>query len=144
MRSLLLHALLQFLTVPIAFYVMYLGLKRFARLHLGRSVAFPWKRHVVLGIVVLSVMLVGAFSGIALVYVRWSDFLVTEHGRVGVAMIPFILFGLISGIYMDRRKAKRTFLPLIHGIGNLVLLGMLVSQVVTGWTFMRALDLIKF
>lgn len=141
MRSLLLHALIQFLTVPFTFYVFYLGFKRFRILHLHRREVFPWKRHVVFGTIVLSVLLVGTFSGMALVYLRWNVYLVTVHGKVGVAMLPFILFGLLSGLYMDRRKMRRTALPLIHGLSNLVLFLLLLSQVVTGWIFLNALKI---
>jgi len=139
MRSLLLHGLIQCLTVPFAFYVLYLGLKRFGSLHLGRHEAFAWKRHVVIGIIVLSVLLIGALSGMALVYLRWNIYLVTLHGRIGVVMIPFILFALISGLYMDQRKMRRIALPLIHGVSNLVLVLLLLSQVVTGWIFLSSL-----
>jgi len=139
MRSLLLHGPIQCLTVPFVSYVFLLGLRRFGGLHLGRRSVFAWKRHVVLGTVTLSVLLAGAFSGMALLYLRWKLYLVTDHGRVGLAMIPLILFGLISGLYMDRKRARRTALPLIHGLNSLALFFLLLYQAWTGWIFWRAL-----
>jgi hypothetical protein len=139
MQLLLLHPLIQCLTVAFTFYVFYLGLKRFRSLHLRKREIFAWKRHVVLGTIVLTALLMGMFSGMVMVFLRWKVYLITIHGKVGLAMLPFILFGLISGLYMDRRKMSRITLPLIHGLNNMVLFLLGLSQVVTGWIFLKGL-----
>jgi len=48
-------------------------------------------------------------------------------------MMPLILFGLISGHYMNRVKKKRTILPLMHGINNLIVVILAVWQIKSGW-----------
>jgi len=52
---------------------------------------------------------------------------------MALVMLPLILFGLFSGLYMDRRKKKRTLLPLLHGINNMVVLALVGYQITTGW-----------
>ena len=54
-------------------------------------------------------------------------------------MLTLILFGGVSGLYMDRRKAKRTFLPILHGAANLLLLLLAASQFVTGLVILARL-----
>ncbi|MBU4185496.1 MAG: DUF4079 domain-containing protein [Proteobacteria bacterium] len=128
------HPIIQFSATLLAFYVFYLGVQRFRSLHLKHKVRFNWKRHVALGMVVLITWPVGLLTGIILVRTYWHGFLITEtHGKVALAMAPLILFGLFSGLYMDRVKKRRTLLPLIHGINNLVVLALALAQVVIGW-----------
>jgi len=66
--------------------------------------------------------------------VTWHGFLVTgTHGKVALVMLPLVLFGLFSGLYMDLRKKNRTLLPLLHGINNMVVLALAGYQITTGW-----------
>lgn len=53
-------------------------------------------------------------------------------------MVPLMLFSLASGLIMDRRKARRKTLPLMHGLGNLALLALALLQVWTGFGVLRA------
>ena len=63
----------------------------------------------------------------------WGDLFITGlHAKIGLLMIPFILFAIGSGIYMDKKKIKRTILPLIHAIFNTVMLFLALSQIYTG------------
>ena len=55
------------------------------------------------------------------------------HGKTALVMLPLLLFGLISGIYMNQVKKKRRFLPLLHGANNLVVIILALSQIRTGW-----------
>lgn len=48
-----------------------------------------------------------------------------------------MLFGLASGLVLDRRKARRTVLPLVHGLANLVLLILALVQVWTGFHVLK-------
>ena len=115
-------------------YVFYLGVQRFRSLHLHQKTLFRWKRHVLLGKIALLAMLGGMIGGMTMVYLYWRGFLTTGfHGRVALVMTPFIIFGAASGLYMNRNKKKRTALPMIHGLSNLVILILALTQVVTGW-----------
>ena len=87
-----------------------------------------------MGKISLLVLLGGVIGGMTIVYLYWQVFLITGvHGTIAFVMTIFIIFGGMSGLYMDRNKKKRTALPLIHGLSNLVLLILALAQVVTGW-----------
>lgn len=131
---LVIHPIVQFLAIVLALYVFYLGLQRFRFLHLNHTVVFRWRRHAVLGEIALGVLLAGMLGGMAVVYVYRHGFFVTGiHGPVGLVMVPFMIFGLVSGLYMNHKKKQRRILPLIHGLNNLAVLLMAVSQIVSGW-----------
>ena len=131
---LLFHPVIQVLATLLAGYVLWLGLQRFRSLHWRQKVAFKWKAHVNLGIVTLGLWLAGLVGGLVMARVWWHGFLITgTHGKVALAMLPLLLFGLFSGLYMDRRKKKRRALPLLHGSNNLLLLILASYQAYTGW-----------
>ena len=126
----------------LALYVLYLGVQRFRVLHLHHKTAFRWKLHVVLGEVSLGAWLVGTLTGFVMVYIYWHGILITGiHGKTALVMLPFIIFGLFSGLYMDRKKRKRKLLPIIHALNNLFVLILALTQVISGWPFLRALIL---
>ncbi len=117
----LLHAVLQCLSTLAAAYAFYLGIARFQALHLGRKAAFKWKRHVWVGSIALILMLAGGLLGVMLIYLYWNRFLMAGlHAAIGVAMMPLMLFGLVSGYFMNRDRKRRPALALVHGINNLL------------------------
>jgi len=129
---LVIHPIIQFAAVMLTLYVFYLGVQRFWSLHQKRL--FRWKRHVLLGKIAMLAMLGGMMGGMTMLYLYWHGFLITGlHGKVALVMTPFIIFGAASGLYMNRNKKKRTALPMIHGLSNLVILILALTQVVTGW-----------
>jgi len=131
---LLFHPVIQGLATLLAGYVLWLGLQRFRSRHWHQRVSFKWRSHVNLGIVTLGLWLAGLVGGLIMVRVWWHSFMITKiHGKVALAMLPLLLFGFFSGLYMDRRKKKRTFLPLLHGSNNLLLLILALAQAYTGW-----------
>lgn len=131
---LIIHPILQFSAILPALYVFYLGFQRFRMLHLKQKAKFNWKRHVFLGKIVLITWLLGMLGGLSMAYYTWHGFLVTgTHGRVAFIMLPLILFGLFSGLYMNKKKKKRKILPFIHGTANLILLILALYQISTGW-----------
>lgn len=134
---LVIHPIIQFLAILLALYVFYLGLQRFRFLHLHQEVVFPWKRHVALGEIALGVLLAGVLGGMAMVYVYWHRLIITGiHGKVALVVVPFMIFGLVSGLYMNRKKKQRSILALVHGLNNLAVLLMALSQVVSGsWVY---------
>lgn len=132
------HPVTQGSAILLALYVFFLGVQRFRFLHLDQEVTFKWKRHVLLGEIALGAWLVGMVGGMTMVYFYWSGFLMTgTHGKVALVMVPFIIFGLASGQYMNHNKKKRKALPLIHGLSNLVLFILALIQVVSGWRVYR-------
>lgn len=133
-----LHPALQLAAICLAVYTFLLGAARFRAAHLRHAVPFAWKRHALCGKISLVFMLGGLFGGMTMVYRAWQGFLVTGlHGRVALAILPLLLFGLGSGLLMDRQKKKRAVLPLLHGINNTVLLILTLSQIVTGISVYR-------
>ena len=132
---LILHPILQLSAIVMAIYVFFLGMQRFRFLHLKQKVTFNWKRHVLLGKITMVSWLAGMFGGISIVYVYWHGFLITgAHGKLALlVMLPLILFGLFSGLYMNRVKKKRQWLTLIHGLNNLIVLGLALYQIYSGW-----------
>jgi hypothetical protein len=131
---LVIHPIIQFSAILLTLYIFYLGVQRFRAFHLHQKTLFKWKRHVLLGKIAMSALLGGMMGGMTMVYLYWQGFLITGfHGRVALIMTPFIIFGTASGLYMNHNKKKRMALPMIHGLSNLVLLILALTQAVTGW-----------
>lgn len=134
---LFIHPIIQFLATLLALYVFYLGVQRFRFFQMNQKTVFKWKRHVALGKMALGVWLVGMVSGMTMVYLYWHGFLITgAHGKGALVLLPLVIFGLVSGLYMDRNKKKRGVFPFIHGLNNLVVLILAVAQAISGlWVF---------
>jgi len=131
---LFLHPVIQCSATLVALYGFGLGVQRFRSLHLKQKATFNWKRHVLLGEVAMITWLIGMLGGAVMTYMTWHGFLITgTHGKVARVMLPLILFGLISGLYMNHRKKKRKLLPLIHGLNNMVVLALASYQISSGW-----------
>ena len=129
----LIHPIFQSVGILIALYVMKLGISRFRMVHLKQKTRFNWKQHVHFGIIATTIWLLGIFGGLYIVKTSWYGLLITGyHAKSGLLMIPFILFAVGSGLYMDRKKKKRKVLPLIHAICNTVMLLLALSQIYTG------------
>ena len=128
------HPVVQTVAILLSLYVFSLGFQRFRSVHLKQQATFNWKRHVRLGITTMTDLIIGLAVALTLVRLHWPGFLITgAHGKVGLVLIPLILFGLISGLYMNKVKKKRTVLPLLHGINNTILILLALSQIATGW-----------
>lgn len=127
------HPLLQLAAILLSFYVLRLGIARFKTQHLHQRQPFAWKQHVRLGEVVLIVWLLGLIGGFIMVRLTWHAFFITGmHARIAVLMLPLIVVGLVSGIYLDRHKKGRRLLPLVHGVNNLLLVILAVFQIIFG------------
>jgi len=128
------HPILQALVLIAAFYVFFLGVQRFRSAHLGHRVPFNWKRHVVLGRWVIIGWLLGLVVGMMVVNAEMGmTGIFVDHYQGGMAMTPLMFIAYVTGTYMDRRKAKRTAMPLVHAANNVLLLGVVLYQVYTGW-----------
>lgn len=129
----IIHPIIQCIGICIVAYVWWLGLKRFRMRHLGQKSRFNWKRHVRFGITGSINLLIGIAGGLFVVKSSWHGILITGiHGKMGLSLLPFIVFAIGSGIYMDRNKKKRTVLPLVHGIANTIILLIALSQIWSG------------
>lgn len=128
-----LHPIFQTLALPFAICALLLGWARFAAVHLARPGQFQWTRHVTLGSVALSIWLAGFFAGAGIAWLEWRAVFVTGlHARLGLCMVPFLAFGLVSGLAMHRKKKARRWLPLAHGLNNALLIPAAFVQLATG------------
>lgn len=129
----LIHPIFQSVGILIALHVMKLGISRFRMVQLKQKTRFNWKQHVRFGIIATTIWLIGIFGGLYTVKTSWHGMLITGyHAKIGLLMIPFILFAISSGLYMDKKKKNRKVLPLIHAICNTVMLFLALSQIYTG------------
>lgn len=127
------HPIIQLALIALSAYVFSLGIKRFRVLHLHQKAFFSWKEHADLGQIALFGLLAGLVGGVFISYLYWpGPFFSSLHGKVALAMTPFILLGALSGLYMNRRKQKRLLLPAIHGLSNLMVLLFSAVQLATG------------
>jgi len=127
------HPIVQISANLTAAYVFFLGVQRFRMVHLGHKAMFNWRRHVFLGKIAMILWLAGLFGGMAIVYLYWHGFLITGiHGKVAMFMLPLIIFGLGSGLYMNRYKKNRKKLDVLHGLNNLIVLIMALYQIASG------------
>jgi hypothetical protein len=136
---LLIHPLMQLMATALVLVVMHHGIQRFRFQHLKQKAAFPWKRHVYLGTCVIAIWSAGFMGGLMVVRNYWyAVFITGVHGKVGAAMLPFMLIGIVSGWIMHSRKRRRRILPLIHGVNNLVLVLLALLQLYSGWQVLNA------
>ena len=137
-----LHPMLQLGAILIALFAFSLGLKRFLALHLGKTVRFDWKKHVLAGKLAISLLSLGYLLGIGIIWYRFKTVaLFTIHFEIATAMLPLLFFGLLSGAYMDRRKKRRKVLNLVHGLNNTLVLLLCLGQLVVGGRLLRLLFL---
>ena len=127
------HPIFQSVGTLMALYVMKLGISRFKQVHLNQNTRFNWKRHVRLGLLASAIWLMGFLGGLYIVQTNWGGWALTgSHAYIGFLMIPFILFAIGSGLYMDQKKKKRKVLPLAHAVLNTVMLCLALLQIYTG------------
>jgi hypothetical protein len=136
---LLIHPLMQLMATVLVLVVLQQGIQRFRFQHLKQKAAFKWKQHVSLGTCVIVLWLAGFVGGLVVVRNYWyAAFITGLHGKVGVAMLPFMVIGIVSGWIMHHKKKRRKVLPLIHGVNNLVLVLLALFQIYNGWHVLNA------
>ena len=132
------HPALQCTGLTVAVWALMLGISRFRAMHLKHKIRFNWKKHVLLGKVALAILLIGGMSGILVVRFYWGAFFVTgAHWKVGLVILCLIIFGLWSGLHMDKVKKRRTALPILHGLNNATILILSVFQIITGLQILK-------
>lgn len=127
------HPTLMTLNVVLALWVFFLGLQRFRATVMGRRARFPWKTHVRFGYVAMALFVLGMVAGPTMTTIFWGDSGGSStHFVVGLCMAPLVLVGFFTGRLMDKHKAKRRVMPLVHGANNLLLLFLALWQFLTG------------
>lgn len=129
------HPVLQLSAILLAYYAGYLGLQRLRSLHFGQLVRFQRERHVLAGAISLLVLLGGLAGGMIMV----ARFLHVEpghghelHKEVAFILLPFLAIGIFTGFTLYLSPGKRTILPAVHGMNNLIILVLVLVQIYTG------------
>lgn len=132
------HPSLQLIATLLGVYAMYLGTDRFLAQHVGMKRQFKWNLHVTIGRVVIILWMAGLIGGLAIAKLKWNaNFVTGLHYKTAFAMFPLMVIGAVTGMFMDRKKAQRTLLPLIHGVCNTILLVLALFQIWTGWKVIK-------
>jgi hypothetical protein len=132
------HPLLQLAATGLALYVLSLGWVRFQVNHLGKKGKFMWADHVRLGKYTHIMWMGGLVLGQYAVAQYWGDNGITgNHFLFGQLMMPCIAAGYVTGFIMDRNKKKRPYMPLVHGVFNMLAVLLALFQVVTGVVVIR-------
>ena len=126
-----LHPLIQAGAALIGFWAMWQGIKRVQML-LGKKIIFPWKQHVKLGTWGLCLWTLGALAFYTTHAVFGRAHITGLHAYLAWPIIALSLFGLASGYVMDRRKKKRKWLPMMHGLSNSILVCLVLVECWTG------------
>lgn len=77
-------------------------------------------------------MLAGALGGVLMGRVYLGARLDSGAHALGALLLPFIAFGLGSGLWMQRRPKPRRWLPALHGLANLLVLLLALAQATSG------------
>ncbi|MCF8032877.1 MAG: DUF4079 family protein [Desulfarculaceae bacterium] len=140
MNLVIIHPAWQVVFTLLGLYAAWLGLKRLRSLHLGRSVAFPRSRHILVGKATLVGIILGAVGGAVMVRWMWRGWLVTgPHAWLGVAVVVLALAGLAMGLYLERHPGGSKGLSLTHGLVNLLVLALCLVQFYLGDHILDAL-----
>jgi hypothetical protein len=130
---LLIHPVVQMAGIILLLAAFVYGVQRFRSLHLNQKVPFLWKRHVLLGEAALGTLIVGTGIGLVMTRYHWGEFLMTlGHGKTGLVILPMLLFGLISGLILDKKKPRGKTLKVLHGLNNTLILILSLNQIRTG------------
>jgi cytochrome b subunit of formate dehydrogenase len=112
-----------------------MGFQRFRSLHLQQKCSFPWKKHVFWGTLVLSAWILGPFTGLAGAYSAWRESFMAfnvMHIYVGFVMLPLAIVGYLTGRRLDKVRKRRKWLPVVHGVNNILLLILAFWQIYSG------------
>lgn len=132
------HPLLQLVATGLAMYVVYLGWARFQANHLGKKTKFLWMDHVKYGKYTHILWMCGLVLGLYAVGSQWGENGITgSHYWVGQTMMLCIAGGYATGWVMDGNKQKRKYLPMFHGLLNMVAVVLALIQVGTGVQVIR-------
>lgn len=127
------HPVMQTLVALLALYVLALGLSRFASRHLNRKTTFQWKRHVLLGKIVVAAWALGGLGGLVITYLTYGRIYPQSlHFITAVIMFPVLLVTWVTGTRLDSRRSGTNALPLVHLVNNVLLLVLAGVQLASG------------
>ena len=128
------HPFFQGLSILLAFYAAFIGLQRVQSLHFGRQgVTFNRKRHALIGGIALFMLLGGLAGGKIIAHLVWQELVVIRlHGTIALTILPFLLIGIATGLYLYFKPGQRRVLPAVHAINNAILLILLLVQAYSG------------
>ena len=128
------HPFFQILAILLAFYAAFLGLQRARSLHFGQQgIAFHRKRHGLVGGFALIMLLGGMAGGKIIAHLVWQGLVVIHfHQTMALVILPFLLLGIGTGLYLYFKPGARRVLPVIHAVNNIVLLLLLLYQAYSG------------
>lgn len=131
------HPATQSIAALMGLVAMWQGWKRIEMLR-GKKVVFPWKRHVYWGTAALVLWTSGAL-GFYITLSIFGDVNITGlHATLAWPVIGLSIFGLITGYVMNKHKKKRFWLPVCHGVSNVLLVVLVIVECVTGVGLYRA------
>lgn len=129
----LLHPIIQGVSVALALGALLLGLQRVRSLHLHQQVRFRRNVHARLGTLAVGGLLIGAGIGLAMTRVAWGrSFMTMGHGVGGMITLSLFLVGGATGWVLYRKPKKRNWLPAVHGLANAAGVLSALHQVRTG------------
>lgn len=136
--QLYLHPLIELTAIALALVALWLGLARVRSLHLGQDTSFKRKWHMRLGTVALLMMHAGFIGGLYMVRTHWDrPFMTGDHAWVGLTISLLAGWGLFSGWFLRGFPAPRKLVPALHGLGNLILVGLALWQIKLGYEVLR-------
>ena len=130
-----LHPILQLLVTFLSAYVAYMGVQRFLFTFCKmKSCFFAWKRHVLLGSIVLIIWFLGFLLGAGYAYLRWGAVgLTDDHFSTAMIMLPLLAVGFGTGMALRVPAKRGPTVPLVHGVCNMLLFLLSLWQIWTGW-----------
>ena len=64
-----------------------------------------------------------------MVRLHWGNNLMTlGHGKMALVMVPFMLFGFVSGQILTRKGPHQAIWRIIHGLNNTLLMLLAINQ----------------
>ncbi len=134
------HPLLQTMAWLLGLCALVLAWPRVASLHLGQSRRFDRSRHIALGQAALLLLLLGGLGGTLMGRLYLHAWLGSGAHALGALLIlPLALWGLGSGLMLARRPRPRRWLPLLHGLANLLVLLLVMAQAYSGHRLLEGL-----
>nr|WP_321257347.1 hypothetical protein [uncultured Pseudodesulfovibrio sp.] len=134
------HPVFMTLAFVLSLWVAWQGINRIRISLFKHKVRFNWKGHVRYGIVVMSTWFFGMIAGGIMAKLIYGEAGMTgDHRTIAMIMLPMIVFGEGSGLYMKFKKASRKILPIFHGVNNLILVLLAFMQLFTGFYLVRGL-----
>ncbi|MFZ5426445.1 MAG: DUF4079 family protein [Thermodesulfobacteriota bacterium] len=132
------HPVLMLLTAGLMLYVLKLGLSRLAAKRFGARTVFPWRRHVLLGKIVMAAFAAGFCGGLLMTWIHWSTPLKSgAHALGGLGILALAASGTLSGLALDRKRRSGNPLAVLHGIGNILMAALVALQAWTGYVLLR-------